>query len=37
VSPARRDDAPAGTKPAFTLLPHEDSRLAENIELALAR
>jgi phosphoribosylglycinamide formyltransferase 1 len=27
----------ADTKPAFTLLPHEDSRLAENIELALAR
>ena len=24
----------ADTKPAFTLLPHEDSRLAENIELA---
>lgn len=23
------------TRPAFTLLPHEDSRLAENIELAL--
>lgn len=23
------------TKPAFTLLPHEDSRLAENIDLAL--
>lgn len=23
------------TKPAFTLLPHEDSRLAENIELTL--
>ncbi|HTE45981.1 MAG TPA: phosphoribosylglycinamide formyltransferase [Gemmatimonadaceae bacterium] len=23
------------TKPSFTLLPHEDSRLAENIELAL--
>ena len=29
--------APIDTKPAFTLLPHEDSRLAENIELALAR
>lgn len=29
--------APADWKPAFTLLPHEDSRLAENIELALAR
>ncbi len=29
--------APADAKPAFTLLPHEDSRLAENIELALAR
>jgi hypothetical protein len=27
----------ADTKPAFTLLPHEDPRLAENIELALAR
>lgn len=27
----------ADTKPAFTLLPHEDSRLAENIDLALAR
>jgi phosphoribosylglycinamide formyltransferase 1 len=27
----------AEVKPAFTLLPHEDSRLAENIELALAR
>jgi len=27
----------ADVKPAFTLLPHEDSRLAENIELALAR
>jgi len=35
---SRRDDAsPVGTKPSFTLLPHEDSRLAENIELALAR
>ena len=33
-----RDDAESfGTKPSFTLLPHEDSRLAENIELALAR
>jgi formyltetrahydrofolate-dependent phosphoribosylglycinamide formyltransferase len=31
------DAAPFGTKPSFTLLPHEDSRLAENIELALAR
>ena len=30
-------NAPADSKPAFTLLPHEDSRLAENIELALAR
>ena len=29
--------APIDAKPAFTLLPHEDSRLAENIELALAR
>lgn len=28
---------PIDAKPAFTLLPHEDSRLAENIELALAR
>ena len=27
----------ADTTAAFTLLPHEDSRLAENIELALAR
>jgi formyltetrahydrofolate-dependent phosphoribosylglycinamide formyltransferase len=27
----------ADTRPSFTLLPHEDSRLAENIELALAR
>jgi formyltetrahydrofolate-dependent phosphoribosylglycinamide formyltransferase len=27
----------ADSRPAFTLLPHEDSRLAENIELALAR
>lgn len=25
----------ADTRPSFTLLPHEDSRLAENIELAL--
>ena len=38
VSPSARIDAPpAGIKPAFTLLPHEDSRLAENIELSLAR
>ncbi len=29
--------APIDAKQAFTLLPHEDSRLAENIELALAR
>jgi len=36
--PARASAAaPIDTKPAFTLLPHEDSRLAENIELALAR
>lgn len=28
---------PVDARPAFTLLPHEDSRLAENIELALAR
>ena len=34
---AHTEAAPVGTKPAFTLLPHEDSRLAENIELALAR
>ncbi|HEV8449605.1 MAG TPA: phosphoribosylglycinamide formyltransferase [Gemmatimonadaceae bacterium] len=27
----------ADTRPAFTLLPKEDSRLAENIDLALAR
>ena len=26
---------PSDARPAFTLLPHEDSRLAENIELAL--
>jgi phosphoribosylglycinamide formyltransferase 1 len=29
--------APVDARPAFTLLPHEDSRLAENIDLALAR
>lgn len=28
-------EAALDTRPAFTLLPHEDSRLAENIELAL--
>jgi folate-dependent phosphoribosylglycinamide formyltransferase PurN len=31
------ESAPADSKPAFTLLPREDSRLAENIELSLAR
>jgi phosphoribosylglycinamide formyltransferase-1 len=31
------ESAPADSKPSFTLLPHEDSRLAENIELSLAR
>jgi len=29
------DGGPVDVRPAFTLLPHEDSRLAENIELAL--
>jgi len=29
--------APIDVRPAFTLLPHEESRLAENIELSLAR
>ena len=33
----RAESPPVGARPAFTLLPHEDPRLAENIELALAR
>ena len=37
ASPGARLRSPPDTQPAFTLLPHEDSRLAENIELALAR
>jgi formyltetrahydrofolate-dependent phosphoribosylglycinamide formyltransferase len=37
VSSGHDAAAAFGTKPSFTLLPHEDSRLAENIELALAR
>jgi hypothetical protein len=28
-------DVPVAYRPAFTLLSHEDSRLAENIELTL--
>ena len=28
-------DTPVDARPAFTLLSHDDSRLAENIELAL--
>jgi hypothetical protein len=28
-------DTLVDARPSFTLLPHEDSRLAENIELAL--
>jgi formyltetrahydrofolate-dependent phosphoribosylglycinamide formyltransferase len=31
------EGVPVDGRPAYTLLPHEDSRLAENIELALAR
>jgi hypothetical protein len=27
--------APVDVRPAFTLLPHDESRLAENIELTL--
>lgn len=32
---AARDDTFVDVRPSFTLLPHEDSRLAENIDLAL--
>ena len=32
---ATRDDTFIDVRPSFTLLPHEDSRLAENIDLAL--
>jgi phosphoribosylglycinamide formyltransferase 1 len=35
ASCATRDDAFVDVRPSFTLLPHEDSRLAENIDLAL--
>jgi phosphoribosylglycinamide formyltransferase 1 len=35
--PGHVPTAPVDARPAFTLLSHEDSRLAENIELALAR
>lgn len=34
-TPAAAPDAIVDTRPSFTLLSHEDSRLAENIELAL--
>lgn len=33
--PTADSDAIVDVRPSFTLLPHEDSRLAENIELAL--
>jgi formyltetrahydrofolate-dependent phosphoribosylglycinamide formyltransferase len=35
TTPAATADAIVDARPAFTLLSHEDSRLAENIELAL--